>query len=149
MSNDKLNLEIKTGQFKLIRASDNLTSRILVWPQAIDEKPIVTPSFTNSLINAELSGQGNNLNDYISINYTYWPVDQTTYSTYPIKSSEVAFSELQSGQGVVTVEPLKPQVSITSVYLGYFEDQNYQTFLQPVVIFEGPNFAAFVNAIAM
>ncbi len=140
--------EIKTGQFKLIKASDNLTSQILVWPQNVDEKPIITPTFINSLINANLGGRGDNISDYLSLNYTYWPVDQTTFSTYPIKTGQQAFEELQSGQGIVIIEPPKPQVSITSVYLGYYEDQNYQTFLQPVVVFEGPNFVAFVDAIA-
>lgn len=140
--------EIKTGISKLQRSSDNLTSQISLWPQTVDEKPIVTTTFIDFLINAKLTGQGSNLNDYLSLNYIYWPIDQTTYSTYPIKSADTAFNELQSGQGAIVIEPPKPQVSITSIYLGYYEDQNYQTFLQPVVVFEGVNFVAYVDAIA-
>lgn len=140
--------EVKNSTFKIKRAGDNLTAQISLWPQNVDEKPIITPNFIDSLINAKLTLQGSDLSDYLSLNYTYWPVDQTTYSTYPIKSAETAFSELQSGQGAVVIEPPKPQVSITSVYLGYYQDQNYQAFLQPVVVFEGVNFVSFIDAIA-
>lgn len=140
--------EVKNSTFKIRRTVDNLTAQISLWPQNVDEIPIITPNFIDSLINAKLTLQGGSLSDYLSLNYTYWPVDQTTYSTYPIKSAKAAFSELQSGQGAVIIEPPKPQVSITSVYLGYYHDQNYQAFLQPVVVFEGVNFAAYVDAIA-
>ncbi len=136
--NSKVSLpeEIKNGPFKIKRNGSDV--EVSLWPQNIDEKQIVTPTFITGLINA----------GYLTLNYTFWPVDQTTFSTYPIKSSKQAFDELKSGQGIVIIEPAKPQVSITSVYLGYFQDQNYQTFLQPIVVFEGPDFVSYIDAIA-
>lgn len=140
--------EIKDGTAKLQRAPDQKTARIFLWPQNVDERPIVTPSFASSLTYSQITGSGDTLANYLLVSYVFWPVDQTTFSTYPIKSSEVAFSELRSGQAVVTVEPPKPQVSITAVYLAYFQKEGYQPFLQPVVVFEGVNFISFVDAIA-
>lgn len=140
--------EIKNGFAKVTRNPDNKTAEINVWPQNIDERKIITPTFSGGLINASVAGQGSDLENYFSINYIFHPIDQTTFATYSIKSADVAFNELRSGQARVIIEPPKPQASITSVYLSYYQSENYQPFLQPVIVFEGVNFAAYVDAIA-
>lgn len=140
--------EVKNGLSKLKISTDNQIAQIYIWPQNIDEKPIVTPSFLTGLVSAQVTDRGRELENYLSLNYIYHPVDQTTFATYSIKSADVAFNELRSGQATVIVEPPKPQVSITSVYLAYYQEERYRPFLQPMIVFEGINFAAYVDAIA-
>lgn len=122
-------------------------AQISLWPAAIDKKSIFTADFNKSLVSATVLGNANNLDNYLSLNFTYFPIDTSTFATYPLKTAEVAFDDLKSGKGVVVMEPNKPQVSISSVYLGYYLSENYSPYLQPIFVFEGPEFVAYVSAI--
>lgn len=137
--------DLKNGQAKVIHFP---TAQISLWPAAIDKKPILTADLNKSLVNATVAGGADNLNNYLSLNFIYYPIDTTTFATYPIKTAEVAFNDLKSGKGVVIMAPDKPQVSITSVYLGYYLSENYSPYLQPIFVFEGPNFVAYVAAVS-
>ncbi len=128
--------------------SEAVAYQISLWPAAIDKKPVVTPNFNNALIEAVISGESSNLDNYISLVFTYYPVDATTFATYPIKTAEEAFDDLKTGRGIVIVTPDKPQVSITSVSLGYYLSVSYSPYLQPIYVFEGPNFVSYVSAIS-
>lgn len=128
--------------------SEAQAAQISLWPKTLDKKPIFTPEFNKSLVNAVVLDSSNSLNNYLSLEFTNFPIDQTTFATYPVKTSEVTFDDLKAGKGVVVVEPAKPQVSITSVYLGYYLSGNYNPYLLPIFVFEGPSFAAYVPAIA-
>ncbi len=123
-------------------------AQISLWPQTLDQKSIFSANFNKSLVNSIVSNSASDLQNYFSLNFTYWPIDTETFATYPIKSADQAFDDLKSGKGVVIIEPSKPQVSITAVYLGYYLSQNYIPYLQPIFVFEGPQFVAYVPAIA-
>lgn len=132
--------QLKNGRTKVVE------NQISLWPQDIDAKVIFTPEFNKSLINAKVAGSAGNLENYLSLNYTFFPIDESTFATYPLKRAEEAFEDLKSGKGVVMIEPAKPTVSITSVYLGYYLPEGYTPYLQPIYIFEGPQFVAFTSA---
>lgn len=153
--------DLKTGRTKILflkNAGEALTStqlrseatavQISLWPSLLNKKSIFTANFDKSLINATITGSASNLENYLSFSFTYYPIDTSTFATYPIKTAEVAFEDLKNGKGVVITEPKNPQVSITSVYLGYFLSDDYSPYLQPIFIFEGPNFVAYTNAIS-
>ncbi len=123
-------------------------AQISLWPSPIDKKSIFTADFDKSLVNAVVSGSAGKLDYYLSLSFTYYPIDTSTFATYQIKGADRAFEDLKSGKGAVVIEPKTPQVSITSVYLGYFLSDSYSPYLQPIFIFEGPNFVAYVNAIS-
>lgn len=155
-----LKSDLKTGVSKIALArleGDNLittqlrseatAAQISLWPAPVDKKPIVTPRFNKSLVNAIVANDSNQIESYLSLNFIYYQIDTTTFATYPTKQSEQAIEDLKSGKGVIIVQPIKPQVSITSVYLGYYLGENYSPYLQPVFVFEGPNFVAYVPAI--
>lgn len=127
--------------------SEAMAAQISLWPATIDKKSIFTANFNKSLVNATVVGEANQLDNYLSLNFTYYPIDTSTFATYPLKTAEAAFGDLKQGKGVVVIEPSKPQVSITSVYLGYYLAENYSPYLQPIFIFEGPDFVAYVSAI--
>lgn len=128
--------------------AESVGALISIWPGSVDGKSIFTPNFNEALVNATILTSAGNLENYLSINFTYFPLDPTTFATYPIKTAEQAFEDLKGGKGVVIIEPNKPQVSISSVYLGYYLSQKYSPYLQPIFVFEGPNFVAYVPAVS-
>ncbi|KKS65529.1 hypothetical protein A3A14_03395 [Candidatus Daviesbacteria bacterium RIFCSPLOWO2_01_FULL_43_38] len=119
---------------------------ISILPPDWDNIPTVTASFSHGLVKATAKAAGDGTSKYINIGYTVWQPDKTTYSTYPLKTAEQALADLRSGLGFVSIEPAGAQVSISSVYLAYFQPEDYSPYLQPVFVFEGPGFTALVPA---
>ncbi len=141
-------LKFDGSQFSLTETKvDASAAQINLWPSDLDKIPIVTPSFDKSLIQAQIINSARTLENYRSLKYTFWPIDLSTFANYKLKNPSGAFDELKSGKGVIVVKPAGPQVSITSVYLGYFESENYTPYLEPVFVFEGPSFVAYVSAL--
>lgn len=128
--------------------SETDAALIALWPAPIDKTSIFTPDFNKSLVSAVVLKGADKLDNFLSLNFTYYQIDTTTFATYPIKTAEAAFEGLKGGKGMIIVEPSKPQVSITSVYLGYYLSENYSPYLQPIYVFEGPNFVAYVSAVS-
>lgn len=128
--------------------SEAQAAQISLWQKDRDKKSILTPDFNNALINTKVSKSASQLENYLELNFTYWQIDETTFATYYLKSPETAFEDLKAGKGAVILEPAKPQVSITSIYIAYFLSQNYTPYLQPIYVFEGPQFVSYVPAIA-
>lgn len=142
---------LKTAGGELIPAqvkSEAQAAIISLWPASIDKKAVYSADFNKSLVSAVVLGGADQINNYLSLNFTYFPIELSTFATYPTKTTENAFEDLKTGKGVVVVAPDKPQVSISSVSLGYYLPQNYSPYLQPIFVFEGPNFVAYVSAIS-
>ena len=136
--------ELKTGRGRIL--ADFV---ITLWPSDIDSKPIVTPNFKRSLVYASLSTQpADKIENFIQINFTFWPVDITSFATYPVKTPEEALNDLKNGKGIVIVEPSTPRASISDIYLAYYQSEIYTPYLQPIYVFEGPEFVGFIAAIA-
>ncbi|MDO8429010.1 MAG: hypothetical protein Q7S88_00070 [Candidatus Daviesbacteria bacterium] len=148
----KINLlpqELGEGQTKVTISQEKIASpsaSISIWPADINKLKIITANPDRSLVGGEFIPKNSPL-DFYQVDYTFWPIDKTTYSTYPIKTPLEAFENLKSGGGHISLEPKDPQVSITSVYLAYYQSEIYTPFLQPVFVFEGPNFVGLVPAI--
>ena len=140
--------DLKAGRNKITHLKPELgSSEISLWPQNIDQKIIVGSNFNTSMISSIVINSSGDLSNYLSLQYINFPIDTTTYATYPTKSAEIAFNDLKTGKGVVVLEPTKPQVSITSIYLGYYLPESYSPYLIPIYVFEGQNFVAYVPAI--
>lgn len=141
--------DLKNGRSKITHLKpETATMEISLWPEDINQKLIVGSNFNTSLINATVTNSSSDLNNYLSLQFINFPIDTTTYATYPTKSADVAFTDLKSGKGVVILEPTKPQISISSIYLGYYLPESYTPYLVPIYIFEGPDFVAYVLAIS-
>ncbi|MBU0999801.1 hypothetical protein KKE78_00185 [Patescibacteria group bacterium] len=153
--------DLKTGRAKIIFLksaegalvpthirSEAVAAQISLWPASIDKKPIFTADFDKSLVNAVVFGSADKLENYSSLDFIYYPIDTSTFATYPVKTTDSAFEDLKRGKGIVVIEPKSPQVSITSVYLGYYLSEDYNPYLQPIFIFEGPDFVAFIDAVS-
>ncbi|MBI4036353.1 hypothetical protein HY386_00550 [Candidatus Daviesbacteria bacterium] len=148
LSKGLLKDELRPSQAKVINLSlDNNLKTLSLWPENINKLPIVTPKFNDALVVGTVLKSARLLENYQSLEYTFWPVDIKTFATYPLKEATQAFEDLKLGKGVVIIQPPLPQVSITAVYLAYFEQESYTPYLQPVFVFEGPRFVAYVGAI--
>lgn len=137
--------QLKSGPVK-VNLQDG-KAQISIWPANIEDKQILTPLFTQSLITTTVIGSPKNIDNILSLKYKFFPIDSTTFATYPIKTTESALADLKSGKGKIVIAPAKPQVSITSAYLTYYQSENYTPYVQPIFVFEGPNFVAYVPAI--
>lgn len=150
-SKNLLSEELRDGRSQVIYDNPNLpqakSAIVSIWPQDFNGKPIVTSNFNQALIKASVTANTDEANKFKEVRYIYWPIDKTTHSTYPIRSASDAFEDLKGGKGYISLEPNQPQVSITSVYLAYYQSEQYTPYLQPVYVFEGPNFAALIPAI--
>ncbi len=142
-----LSEELKKGPHK-IKYLEDQTMDISLWQENIEDKPIANPTFIHSLVRAKVLGSALDIKNYLSLNYTWWKVDKNTFATYPIKTAQQAYEDLKSGKASIVINPSQPQVSITSVYLGYYLSENYTPYLMPIFIFEGPSFVAYVPAIS-
>lgn len=148
---DLLPKDLDNGKINVIYSNNNKEdsnfAEVNLWPSEVDKIPIITAIFNKSLVRAIVNKSTDKVNRYTKIDYTYWPVDITTSSTYPIITAEQALNDLRSGKGYISIEPKNAQVSITSVYLAYYQTEEYTPYLQPIFIFEGPHFVALVPAI--
>lgn len=129
-----------------VKVDSNMVT-IGLWQDDIDEIPIVTPKFNEALIKAVATNNRDPLKKYILMDYTFWPIDLNNFGTYPLKPVAEAYEQLKNGDAFVALEPRTGNVSLTKIYLGYYLSELYSNYLQPVYVFEGPSFAAFVPAL--
>jgi len=148
---DKISLpdSISSGRGEIMISDNPKTGVISLIPADFDNLPIITASYNQGLIRADITLTESDMPlKYIKVNYTFWPIDPTTFSTYPLKTSTQALSDLKTSRAYVSLSSTNFHISITSVKLAYFETEYYTPYLQPVFVFEGPGFVALVPAIS-
>ncbi len=76
-------------------------------------------------------------------NFTHWLVDFGKGSTYPLRTSNEAFSDLASGKAYIASGKIKnlDHIKVVEMKLAYLETEQYSPYLQPVYIFTGDSFA--------
>lgn len=145
-----LNKDLQDGKSEVTyekdTQSESNTALVSLWQKDINSYPIVTPEFTQGRVKA-VATKFKGENRFASLDYIYWPVNTEEKAIYYIKSVDEALTDLKNGLGVVVKEPKSTTVSITDAYLAYLLPENYTPFLQPVFVFEGPDFASIVPAI--
>ncbi|MDO8488462.1 MAG: hypothetical protein Q7S31_04140 [bacterium] len=112
-----------------------------------DNLPWVTRGGNTSAVYAIFSGVSDRSKRIVEANYAYSKIVENSFATYPLKTADQAWNELQQGQGYVATQA-GPQVVVRRVYLAYYESDIHQDFVQPVFVFEGDsNYLAYVSAI--
>lgn len=111
--------------------------------------PVTTPNPERGNVWFLVSGSKSSNRQIIAGEYHYFPVDQEKSATYPLKTAQTAFDELNNGQGFVVLPGNnKDRVTIRRAYLAYYDADEPQEFFQPVFVFEGDNgFIAYVPAV--
>lgn len=115
-----------------------------------DEIEIVSTDVGKASVSVLVSGASVATKKIVEVNYKHVDIDASdaSSSTYPIKSSQEAFADLQSGNYWPASDVSANSVIIRKIYLAYFEPVNLTQFLQPVYVFEGDNgFVAYVPGI--
>jgi len=125
--------------------------RVNLFRSDLDNLRIMPPNPKKSLISLLFSGARSTDKRIVGVDYFYFPIDQETFATYPLKPVTAAWEELKSGQGYLAHigKNTTSQAVIRRVSLGYFDSKLPQNFLQPIYIFQGDdNFFAYVSALA-
>jgi hypothetical protein len=95
-----------------------------------------------------LVGGGGNAGTVVDAAFTHNNIDKDG-ETYPIKSADQAFSELQQGKAYVAAFfGTKRSVKIDDITLGYYLPDSPTDYLMPIIVFHGDNnFFAYVPAV--
>lgn len=129
--------------------SQSDAERVDIFRKPIGTIALFTPVPDQGPISIIFSGSTNTKKRIIQFAYTYWPIDYQTNATYPLKTSNLAWTELQQGQGYIARYPTNSTTAIVrNVYLGYYDSFDPQNYLQPIFVFEGDNgFLGYVPAV--
>lgn len=145
---------LKISEGKLVSAlslSDSSFIKINLFRKNYDDLPSLTANPNQANVWAIVSGSTIQGQKIIASEYHYHPIDETQYSTYPLKTPEVAFAELQNGQAYIASLGLNNSegaLKIRKIYLAYFDPDNITEYYQPIYVFEGDNgFIAYVPAV--
>jgi len=116
----------------------------------LDDLKIMPPNPKKSLVSVLISGSTDSQKRILEVNYTHFPINETTSATYPLKNIEDAWQELQKNEAYLANfgQNYDGQVVIRKIYLGYFDPPDEQKFLEPIYVFEGDReFFAYVSAL--
>lgn len=80
---------------------------------------------------------------------SYFEKMEDQYGIYPLKTGEEAYEELVNGKGWIVSNLAKGnKITLTKMFLAYYEPSFYQPYFQPVYVFVGKDdFVAYVAAI--
>ena len=111
-----------------------------------DKVKFVTPGGETSPVNILFSGIGERNKGTVAANYQYSMIVANDAATYPLKTSDQAWSELTQGLGYMP--KYFSTATVRNAYLAYYESDGPQDFIQPVIVFEGDGgFLGYVQAV--
>ena len=160
---DLLPTDLETGETKIsywkvqndklvpaVALSKSQFLKVDLFRAELNDTPVVTIRPDKGLVTAVLGLQKNENKQMVELDYKYFPVDQTQFATYPLIGVQVAWQRLQKGQAYFAQVPPanKTKIGIEDVYLAYYDAETPQQFMQPVYLFEGKDFRAYVPAVA-
>jgi hypothetical protein len=125
--------------------------KINLFRKDYDNLPSMTGNPNQANVWAIISGANSDAQQIIAAEYHYHPVDETQFSTYPLKTPQEAFSELQNGGAFIAtlgVNEDGANLKIRHIYLAYFDPDSSTEYYQPIYVFEGDNgFIAYLPAV--
>lgn len=139
-----------------ISLSESDVIKVNLFRKSYEDLPSMTANPNEANVWAILSGSTNKNQKIIAAEYHYFPVDETQSSTYPIKTPEEAFTELQNGSAyIASMGQYKDgdAIKIRRMYLAYFDPESPTDFYQPIYVFDSsdnnPNnsFVAYLPAV--
>lgn len=121
--------------------------RVDLFQKPVNEKPIFYQSLTRSNMYFLLGSSGTTLPKIVEAYFTHLVPDEVDFAEYPLKPSHLAYQDLVQGKAYIMNFGRLNQIEITDVSFGYYIGSDEQTYLMPVVVFDGRGFKAFVHAI--
>lgn len=115
----------------------------------IDGFPTVSPSFFNSQNFVLMAFFNDGTFQVLRSQVKFFEKSLEQFGVYPLRTGDEAYVDLQQGEGIVISNPQKRKdVIIRTMFLAYFDPDEYQDYLQPVYVFVGDdNFVAYVPAV--
>jgi len=157
LSDDLKEAEVKVNYLKVsgsgfqtaLSLSEADFVRVDLFRASVEKAPFLTSDPDEGIIYILFSGSRINYKRIIEVVYRYFPINYENSSTYPLKSSRLAWEELEKGQGfIASLDKNVTEVKVRKVSLAYFDGYKAQEFIQPIFVFEGDNnFKAYVPAI--
>jgi hypothetical protein len=145
---------LKINGDKLISAlslSDASLTKIHLFRKNYGDYPSMTPDPTKANVWFLLGGGATGSKGIVAAEFHYFAVDETQFSTYPIKTAQAAWDDLIAGKGYLASQGTNKEndsVKIRKIYLAYYDAGEAIDFYQPIVVFEGDNnFVAYVPAV--
>lgn len=115
----------------------------------VDSFPIVSNTYFNSP-NYVTMVESNGNYEVVSARINIFEKSQEQYGVYPVLDGHSAFEKLATGSGYIVsgAQIPKKEIAIKRMFLGYYDPEVYQDYLQPVYVFLGDdNFVAYVPAV--
>ena len=152
LSGPTISEPVKLKNKKIVRAnslSEAHFVKVSFFRRAYDELSAMTPDYDIGNVWFIISGETQLEKQVIAAEFHHFPIDETKFATYPIKTSLQAWEDILAGKGYVAkLGSVQDSVVIRNVYLGYYDPGVSANFYQPVVVFEGDNnFVAYVPAV--
>lgn len=139
---------IADGQLKEIPTREGAqVLRVSFYQNNLADFPIYYPNPPFSTMNFLLGGGEQFGPTVVGGLFTHYTPDAS--STYEIKTSQQAFSDLKNKKGyIASYEGSSNNIVITDVKLGYYAPYVSQGYLLPIIIFEGEDkFLGYVEAV--
>jgi len=113
----------------------------------IDKYPIVSPKYFNSPNYVVMIFNETGFK-VIRAQIAFFEKSEEQVGVYPVKTGVVAWDELKAGKGWVVSGADNPNVTVKKMFIGYYDPDIYQPYLQPVYVFIGDNnFVGYVPAV--
>lgn len=114
-------------------------------PQAI---PVVSSTYFNSPDHV-IAVYNNDTMRILKASVSFFEKSSDQIGVYPVEKGDVAWQQLTKGMGYIVSNPSKSSsIVIKKMFLGYYDSEKYQEYLQPVYVFLGDgDFVAYVPAI--
>lgn len=113
----------------------------------LDKLPILPERENEDTIWALVSNR-----DVVAASLSNLRIQRFKFATYPLKGVTKAFEDLRTQKAAFIKQDFpansKNNLIIRKVSLSYIESRNKQSFLQPVYLFTGDNFIAYVPAVS-
>ena len=134
------NLKLQEDKFvSTISLSEADLVKINFFRKVYDKLPVLTPDPKIANVWFIVSGTEQRERQIVAAEYHYFPVDESQFSTYPIKTPEQAWNELSQGQvfyANIGSHKEGDNIKIRRVYLAYFDPGVPADFLQPIIVLD-------------
>lgn len=115
-------------------------------PNAI---PAVSPKYFNSQNYVLMMFRNDGTFKVLRAQVKFFDRSAEQIGVYPLRSGDQAFEDLKNGKGFVVAQPPLTDITIRKMFLGYFDPDVYQEYLQPVYVFLGDgDFVGYVPAVS-
>lgn len=131
-------------------ASDADLARVDFFRKNLDDgTKILSSEPGKAAVSVLVSGSDLEGKKVVEVNYNYATIDRESFSTYPIKTPQQAAAELQAGNYWPATDSIQKDVSITNMYMAYFEPITLTNYMQPIYVFEGSDkFIGYVPVVS-